>query len=85
LFRRPEVTSKRPEEDARGWARALRDAAPYLGLGTSLAGSVLLGILGGYWLDRKLGTHPIFFLVGAVLGLAAAAIHFYRTVVVRKT
>lgn len=46
---------------------------------------MLLGILGGYWLDRKLGTDPIFFLVGAVLGLAAAAIHFYRTVVVRKT
>jgi ATP synthase protein I len=50
-----------------------------------LAGSVLVGVLGGHWLDGKLGTQPIFFLVGAVLGLAAAALHFYRTVVVRKT
>jgi F0F1-type ATP synthase assembly protein I len=72
------VTAQKPDQDARGLARALRDAAPYLGLGTSLAGSVLLGIFGGYWLDKKLGTHPIFFLVGAVLGLAAAGIQFYR-------
>ena len=79
------MTSEKPRrEDARGWARALREAAPYLGLGTSLAGSVLLGLLVGYWVDGKLGTRPIFFLVGAVLGMAAAGVHFYRTVVVRK-
>ena len=78
------MTSQAPQDNSRGWARALREAAPYLGLGTSLAGSVLLGTLGGHWLDGKFGTHPVFFLVGAVLGLLAAAIHFYRMVVVRK-
>ena len=67
-----------------GLARALRDAAPYLGLGTTLAASVLLGLGAGYWLDSKLGTRPIFFLVGAVLGMAAAALQFYRMLVLRK-
>lgn len=67
-----------------GLNRALRDAAPYLGLGTTLAASVLLGLGGGYWLDSKLGTRPAFFLVGAALGLLAAGLHFYRTLVMRK-
>jgi F0F1-type ATP synthase assembly protein I len=67
-----------------GLNRALRDAAPYLSLGTTLAASVLLGLGAGYWLDSKLGTRPAFFLVGAALGLLAAGLHFYRTLVVRK-
>jgi ATP synthase protein I len=58
--------------------------APYLSLGTTLAASVLLGLGIGYWLDSKLGTRPIFFLVGAVLGLLAAGLHFYRTVVIKQ-
>jgi F0F1-type ATP synthase assembly protein I len=62
----------------------LREAAPYLGLGTTLAGSVLLGVGAGYWLDSRLDTRPVFFLVGAVLGMLAAGLHFYRTLVIRK-
>ena len=73
-----------PGAEDRGWSRVLRDAAPYLGLGTTLAGSVLLGLGAGYWLDSKLGTRPAFFLVGAVLGLLAAGLHFYRVLVVKK-
>lgn len=68
---------------SRGLSRALRDAAPYLGLGTTLAASVLLGLGAGYWLDSKLGTRPVFFLVGAVLGLLAAGLYFYRTLMLR--
>ena len=78
----PDETSGAPKGG--GWSGALRDAAPYLGLGTTLAGSVLLGLGAGYWLDSKLGTRPVFFLVGAVLGLLAAGLHFYRTLVVKK-
>ncbi len=71
-------------EASGGWTGVLRDAAPYLGLGTTLAGSVLLGLGAGYWLDSKLGTRPAFFLVGAVLGLLAAGLHFYQTLVAKK-
>ncbi len=70
--------------DEDGWARTLRDVAPYLGLGMSLAMTVLLGLGGGYWLDRKLGTEPIFFLLGGGFGLFAGLYNFYKSVTVRK-
>jgi len=66
------------------WSRALREAAPYLGIGTSFAASVLLGVGGGYWLDKKLGTSPWFLLVGSALGLFAGFYQFAKTVAVRK-
>jgi ATP synthase protein I len=78
------VTPPDSKQPGRGWERALREAAPYLGMGTSLAVTVLLGLWIGHWLDGKLGTEPIFFLVGAGLGLVAAGFQFYRTAVVRK-
>lgn len=70
-----------PEKPGLGdWTRALREAGPYLGLGTTLAGTVLGGLGLGYWVDRQFGTRPVFFLVGAVLGVAAAMLQFFRTV-----
>jgi ATP synthase protein I len=62
------------------WTKALREAAPYLGIGTSFAASVLLGLGAGYWLDRRLGTTPWLLLVGATLGLGAGFFSFYKTV-----
>jgi F0F1-type ATP synthase assembly protein I len=56
----------------------LRDSAPYLGIGSSLAFTVLLCLWVGHWLDEKFGTEPRYFLVGAVVGVAAAALHFWR-------
>jgi F0F1-type ATP synthase assembly protein I len=74
-----------PEENRGGdWARAWRDAAPFLGLGTSLAASILVGIWLGRYLDRQLDTEPTFFWVGAVLGMAAASWEFYRQVTKKK-
>jgi hypothetical protein len=49
-----------------------------VGLGSSLAGSLLVCIWGGRWLDRRLGTDPVFLLVGAGVGLLAAFYHFYK-------
>jgi F0F1-type ATP synthase assembly protein I len=62
------------------WTRAVREAAPYLGLGTSLAISILGGLGLGYWLDGKLGTGPIFLLVGGAFGMFAAGYQFYKSV-----
>ena len=64
--------------DAPGSKSGLRDVAPYLGLGSTLAGTLLVTLGAGYWLDKKLGTEPVLFLVGAALGLAAAAYHLYK-------
>jgi F0F1-type ATP synthase assembly protein I len=58
--------------------RAVREAAPFLGIGTSLATTVLVAVGGGYWVDREFNTAPAFFLVGAALGLLAATYHFYK-------
>jgi F0F1-type ATP synthase assembly protein I len=66
---------------ARGdWTRPVREAAPYLGLGTTLAATVLLGLGAGYWLDRRLGTEPLLFLAGGGLGIAAAGVQFFKMV-----
>jgi len=73
---------KKGDED--GWARTLRDVAPYLGLGTSLAMTVLLGLGGGYWLDRRLGTAPLFLLLGGGFGLFAGLYNFFKLVAGRK-
>lgn len=64
--------------------RVLRESAPLLGLGTSLAVMVLVAVGAGYWLDRKLGTTPIFLLLGGAFGVFAAGYHFYMSVAGRK-
>ncbi len=68
------------KKSARDRGRALREAGPYLGLGTTLAGTVLAGLGVGYWLDGRLGTSPWFMLVGGTLGVGAALLYFFRAV-----
>jgi F0F1-type ATP synthase assembly protein I len=43
----------------------------YAQIGLELAAGVLLGLGGGYWLDKKLDSLPWFTLGGAVAGMAA--------------
>jgi len=74
------VSSGNKDTESRAWSRTLRDVGPYLGVGITLAVTVLLGIGVGYWLDGKLGTRPAFVLAGAVVGLVAAGCHFYLQV-----
>lgn len=50
------------------------------GLGFSAVGSLLVGVLGGLFLDRLLHTTPLFLIVGILLGIAAAALGVYRLV-----
>jgi F0F1-type ATP synthase assembly protein I len=77
--RTPPPDGKDPRgEGAQDWTRALREAGPYLGLGTTLAVTVLAGLGGGYWLDGRLGTPPVFLLVGGTLGVGVALYSFDR-------
>jgi F0F1-type ATP synthase assembly protein I len=41
---------------------------------------VLAGLGGGYWLDARLGTRPVFLLLGGVFGLGTALYHYFKTV-----
>jgi F0F1-type ATP synthase assembly protein I len=47
-------------------------------IGFVLLFTVLAGILAGYWLDRQLGTVPIFVLVGFAIGGTGGAIGSWR-------
>jgi len=79
---------KTPEKKGSGDLQSsLQDSASYLGIGSSLAFTVLLCLWLGHWLDKKYGTEPRYFLVGAVVGVVAAFLHFwqmYRTMTGRK-
>ena len=45
----------------------------YSTVGLELALSILVGLLGGQWLDRKLGTGPWLSIIGFGFGVAAGA------------
>ena len=49
-------------------------------IGFILLIAVLAGVLGGYWLDQRLGTIPIFVLVGFAIGTGGGAIGCWRVI-----
>ena len=80
----PSEPPSKKEGPGADWTQALREAAPYLGIGSSSAASVLLGLGAGYWLDGKLGTQPILFLLGGVFGILVAFWQVYKLLMGRK-
>ena len=60
-------------------ALVLREAAPYLGMGTALAVTVGASFALGFWFDGLLGTKPALSLVFGCLGVVVALIQFVRT------
>jgi F0F1-type ATP synthase assembly protein I len=49
-----------------------------LNLSWTMLFSLLLPLLGGIWLDKKLDTVPLFILIGAALGILAATVGVAR-------
>lgn len=64
--------------------RVVREAGPLLGIGTSLAITVLLGVFAGRWADARWQSEPAFTLVGAALGIGTGLYGFIRTVTAKK-
>jgi F0F1-type ATP synthase assembly protein I len=52
-----------------------------MNLSWTLLFSLLLPLLAGIWLDKKLATTPLFILIGAVLGISAATIGVARVAI----
>jgi F0F1-type ATP synthase assembly protein I len=48
------------------------------GGGLEFAGAILVGLFGGQWLDRRLGTGPWLVVVGVFVGAAAGFVSLYR-------
>jgi hypothetical protein len=62
--------------EPRRWTPWLR----WVGIGWYITASILVGLLGGLWLDRtlRLMEFPLFMFLGLLLGLAAAVRGVYR-------
>lgn len=58
----------------RRWQAALR----LIGVGWYVAGSILLGVFGGLWLDNKFDTKPLFVVAGLILGIIVAGYGVYQ-------
>jgi F0F1-type ATP synthase assembly protein I len=63
-------------EPGRGGAYAIL----FSEIGLSLLVTTLVGVGIGYWVDTRLGTIPIFVLVGFFVGAGAGALAIYRLV-----
>ncbi len=56
------------------------DLARYAGLGAQFAATLAVLTLGGYWLDGRLGTLPLFLLIGVLLGSVGGTIAIVKKV-----
>ncbi len=80
-----ERRAEQDEERLSGLAASYRKAEPYMAASTTLVVSVAAFLWLGIWLDRKLGTKvPWFTMAGAVVGMAAGFISFFRKVLGTK-
>jgi F0F1-type ATP synthase assembly protein I len=61
--------------EGRKQLKALGDVST---IGIEMAVSVIVGVMGGSWLDDKLATGSVFELIGLFAGLAAASRSLYR-------
>ena len=51
-----------------------------IGVGWYIGACIVLGVLGGLWLDGKFNTRPILVIVGLILGLVIAIYGVYRMI-----
>jgi ATP synthase protein I len=49
-------------------------------IGIVLLVTTLAGVAGGYWLDQRLGTLPVFVLVGFLGGAGVGAVGIWRMI-----
>lgn len=51
-----------------------------MGLGWFVASCILMGVLGGIWLDTWMNVSPLFTLLGAILGSVIAFYGLYKMI-----
>jgi len=70
--------SKKDPYSYRSEPSPLAGAGKYMGLGLQFGGSIVLFMFGGIWLDKRLGTSPLFVIIGVFGGATAAFYSMYR-------
>lgn len=73
------MVSRRPDPEPRRTAAS--QAGEVFGVGLQFAGSILLFLFAGRWLDERLGTEPWLLLVGVLVGAVAGFYALYRQLV----
>jgi F0F1-type ATP synthase assembly protein I len=53
-------------------------ASEFAGIGLQFAASIVLFVFAGQWLDRRLGTGPVFLILGVFVGAGGAFYSMYR-------
>jgi ATP synthase protein I len=66
----------RAGDDSPSW----RGVGPLVQLGLTFVACIVIGLAGGYWLDRALGTTPWLLLAGLGIGIAAGFVNLFRVV-----
>src|ERR1700712_4450100 len=79
------VNSATQAEDERLKRTRLRLIGLSLQLGSTVVGALVIFLLGGIWLDRRLGTSPLFLLVGMVLAFIAIGYNLYELATIGTT
>lgn len=60
-----------------GEKRSAPSASEFAGFGLQFAASIVLFVFAGQWLDRRLGTGPLFLIVGLFLGAGGSFYSMY--------
>ncbi|MFL5643414.1 MAG: AtpZ/AtpI family protein [Chloroflexota bacterium] len=63
-------------EPGRGWGYLVL----FSEIGVSLLVTTLIGVFVGYWVDKTLGTLPLFLIVGFLLGAGAGTLMIARLI-----
>jgi len=63
-----------------GHGGSIRGAGQYAGLGLQFAVAILVCLYLGDWLDGRLGTGPLFLVLGVFVGAGAAFYSIYKKV-----
>ena len=60
--------------------RMWRIGGKYLAVGIEMVVAGVMGTMGGWWLDKKLGTEPYLLYFGIVVGIGAAGLTIVRLI-----
>ena len=60
--------------------RTLATVMQLVGIGWYVGLCIVGGVVGGLWLDRRVGTLPLFTLLGLLLGVVLAFYGMYRMI-----
>ncbi len=71
-------------EDSQSRKKETVTVSGYFDLGLRFAMAIVLGTGGGYWLDSKFNTLPLFLIIGLFIGATSGFLTIYRTVFPQK-